>query len=180
MSDTGKRFAIFAGGCFWCTEPVFSQLKGVYSVASGYTGGNTQNPTYEQICTGNTGHAEAIRIEFDPAEISFDTLVEIFLVAHDPTTRNRQGNDVGTQYRSAIFYLDEEQKTLAEQVIARFEATNVYAAPIVTEVTAASTFYPAESYHQQFFAKNPNQPYCLAVAAPKAAKIRQYYAQLVK
>lgn len=172
--------AIFAGGCFWCTEPVFTQLRGVHKVVSGYIGGHTQNPTYKTICNGDTGHAEGIEIHFNAAEISYGQLVEVFLVAHDPTTLNRQGNDIGTQYRSAIFYLDESQRESARQVIAEFDERHIYNSPIVTEVVPATTFYPAEDYHQYYFAKNPSQPYCLAVAAPKAAKIRQKYAQLIK
>lgn len=172
--------AIFAGGCFWCTEPVFTQLKGVHKVVSGYIGGHTQNPTYKDICNGDTGHAEGIEIHFNAAEISYGQLVEVFLVAHDPTTLNRQGNDIGTQYRSAIFYLDESQRESALQLIQEFDEAHVYSAPIVTEVTPASKFYPAEDYHQYYFAKNPSQPYCVAVAAPKAAKIRQKYAQWLK
>jgi peptide-methionine (S)-S-oxide reductase len=180
--DNNKQdaIAIFAGGCFWCTEPVFSQLKGVSRVVSGYIGGHTQNPTYKAICNGDTGHAEGIEIHFNSAEISYGQLVEVFLVAHDPTTLNRQGNDIGTQYRSAIFYLDEAQRESAMQIIAEFDEQHVYNSPIVTEVVPATTFYPAEDYHQYYFAKNPSQPYCLAVAAPKAAKIRQKYAQLIK
>jgi peptide-methionine (S)-S-oxide reductase len=177
---TNEQIAIFAGGCFWCTEPVFSQLKGVSSVVSGYIGGHTLNPTYKDICNGDTGHAEAIKITFDANVLSFDTLVEVFLVAHDPTTPNRQGNDVGTQYRSAIFYQSEAQHEAAKQMIQAFEDAQVYDSPIVTELSPASTFYPAEDYHQYYFAKNPSQPYCLAVAAPKAAKIRAKYAHLIK
>ncbi len=175
-----EAIAIFAGGCFWCTEPVFSQLKGVTKVVSGYIGGHTLNPTYKDICNGDTGHAEGIQIHYNPAEISYGQLVEVFLVAHDPTTLNRQGNDVGTQYRSAIFYLDDAQHESALEIIQEFDEAHVYSAPIVTEVVPATTFYPAEDYHQYYFAKNPSQPYCLAVAAPKAAKIRQKYAQLIK
>lgn len=173
------EIAIVAGGCFWCTEPVFSQLKGVLSVESGYIGGHTENPTYETICKGDTGHAEGIRITFDADVVSYAQLIEIFLIAHDPTTPNRQGNDVGTQYRSAIFYLDADQKTQAASVIQRFTDEQVYDDAIVTELTPAPTFYVAEDYHQYYFAKNPSQPYCLAVAAPKAAKIRAKYAHLV-
>jgi peptide-methionine (S)-S-oxide reductase len=174
------EIAIFAGGCFWCTEPVFSQLNGVDKVESGYIGGHTLNPTYKDICNGDTGHAEGIRITYDADTISYTMLVEIFLVAHDPTTLNRQGNDVGTQYRSAIFYLDDAQQQVAKTVIKAFEEAQVYNMPIVTEVTAATRFYPAEDYHQYYFAKNPANPYCLAVAAPKAAKIRAKYAELIK
>lgn len=175
-----EQIAIFAGGCFWCTEPVFTQLKGVSKVVSGYIGGHTLNPTYKDICNGDTGHAEAIEIHYNAAEISYGQLLEVFLVAHDPTTPNRQGNDIGTQYRSAIFYLDDAQRESAKQIIQEFDERHIYNAPIVTEVVPATTFYPAEDYHQYYFAKNPSQPYCLAVAAPKAAKIRQKYAQLIK
>jgi peptide-methionine (S)-S-oxide reductase len=175
-----NEIAIFAGGCFWCTEPVFTQLKGVNKVVSGYTGGHMQNPTYQAICNGDTGHAEAIEIHFNPTEISYSQLLEVFLVAHDPTTLNRQGNDVGTQYRSAVFYLDDKQHECALHMIQSFEDAHVYHAPIVTEVVPATKFYAAEDYHQYYFAKNPSQPYCLAVAVPKAAKIRAKYAHLIK
>lgn len=175
-----EQIAVFAGGCFWCTEPVFSQLKGVNKVVSGYIGGHTVNPSYKEICNGDTGHAEAIQISFDPQVISFETLLEIFFVSHDPTTLNRQGNDVGTQYRSAVFCQDEQQKTATRQMIAKLDAAGIWPTPIVTQVNDAATFYPAEDYHQAYFAKNPFQPYCLAVAAPKAAKIRSRYAALIK
>jgi len=175
-----ENIAILAGGCFWCLEPVFTQLAGVRKVVSGYTGGFTSDPTYKQVCTGTTGHAEALEIHFDPAVISFEQLLEVFFTAHDPTTPNRQGNDVGTQYRSAIFYLDDEQKTIAEQMIAKVDAENWWPDPVVTEVTSASTFYPAEDYHQYYYANNPRQPYCMAVAAPKVAKIRAKYSALLK
>ena len=175
-----EQVAIFAGGCFWCTEPVFSQLKGVIKVESGYIGGHTENPTYKTICNGDTGHAEAVRITFDESVIQFETLLEVFFVSHDPTTLNRQGNDVGTQYRSAVFCQNAAQKEATEKMIAAFNEKGIYNSPIVTQVNGASTFYPAEDYHQYYFAKNPNNPYCLAVAAPKAAKIRAKYAQLLK
>lgn len=175
-----EKIAIFAGGCFWCTEPVFSQLKGVLRVVSGYIGGHTQNPTYKEICHGDTGHAEAIQITYDSTQISYITLLEIFFVSHDPTTLNRQGNDVGTQYRSAIFYQDETQLKAAQAMISRLNAERVFDAPIVTQLCPLVPFYPAEDYHQQYFARNPGNPYCLAVAAPKAAKIRQKYAALIK
>ena len=178
MSNT--QIAVFAGGCFWCTEPVFTQLKGVSKVVSGYIGGHTLNPTYKDICNGDTGHAEGIEITFDADIVSFETLLEIFFVSHDPTTPNRQGNDVGTQYRSAVFYQNEAQREATIKMIAEFNAANVFNAPIVTQVNGAETFYPAETYHQYYFAKNPAQPYCLAVAAPKAAKIRAKYAALIK
>lgn len=175
-----EQIAIFAGGCFWCTEPVFSQLKGVIKVESGYIGGHTENPTYKTICNGDTGHAEAVRITFDDTVIQFETLLEVFFVSHDPTTLNRQGNDIGTQYRSAVFCQNAAQKEATEKMIAAFNEKAIYNSPIVTQVNGASTFYPAEDYHQYYFAKNPNNPYCLAVAAPKAAKIRAKYAQLLK
>lgn len=175
-----QQIAVFAGGCFWCTEPVFSQLKGVKKVVSGYIGGHTINPNYKEICNGDTGHAEAIEISFDADVIRFETLLEIFFVSHDPTTLNRQGNDVGTQYRSAVFCQDESQKTATRQMIEQLNKQAIWPNPIVTQVNDAATFYPAEDYHQHYFDKNPFQPYCLAVAAPKAAKIRSYYAALIK
>lgn len=175
-----EQLAVLAGGCFWCIEPVFSQLQGVHSVVSGYVGGNTSNPTYKQICNGDTGHAEAIKITFDADTISFAELLTVFFVAHDPTTRNRQGNDIGTQYRSAIFCQDDEQRHIAEQVIAKCHAEQLWDNPIVTELNDAETFYPAEDYHQYYYANNPNQPYCLAVAAPKVAKIRAKFASKLK
>ncbi|MCH9799023.1 MAG: peptide-methionine (S)-S-oxide reductase MsrA [Betaproteobacteria bacterium] len=177
---SNEQIAIFAGGCFWCTEPVFSQLKGVIKVESGYIGGHTENPTYKTICNGDTGHAEGIRITFDADLISFETLLEVFLVSHDPTTPNRQGNDIGTQYRSAVFCQNDAQMELTVNMINTFNQAGIYDAPIVTEVNGASTFYPAEDYHQYYFAKNPGNPYCMAVAAPKAAKIRAKYAALIK
>jgi peptide-methionine (S)-S-oxide reductase len=177
---SNEQIAIFAGGCFWCTEPVFSQLKGVIKVESGYIGGHTENPTYKTICNGDTGHAEGIRITFDADLISFETLLEVFLVSHDPTTLNRQGNDIGTQYRSAVFCQNDAQMELTVNMINTFNQAGIYDAPIVTEVNGASTFYPAEDYHQYYFAKNPSNPYCMAVAAPKAAKIRAKYAALIK
>lgn len=177
---TNERIAIFAGGCFWCTEPVFSQLKGVSKVESGYIGGHTADPTYKTICNGDTGHAEAIRITFDADIVSFDTLLEIFFVSHDPTTPNRQGNDVGTQYRSAVFCQNAAQHESVAKMIAAFDAASVFSAPIVTQINGAELFYPAEDYHQYYFEKNPNQPYCMAVAAPKAAKVKAKYPALVK
>lgn len=175
-----EQIAIFAGGCFWCTEPVFSQLKGVSEVISGYIGGHTINPTYKTICNGDTGHAEAIRIIFDTNEVSFETLLEIFLVSHDPTTPNRQGNDVGTQYRSAVFCQNSAQRDAVKKMIAEFNENKIYEASIVTQINDAQTFYPAEDYHQYYFDKNPENPYCMAVAAPKAAKIRAKYTALIK
>jgi peptide-methionine (S)-S-oxide reductase len=175
-----QQIAVFAGGCFWCTEPVFSQLKGVSKVVSGYIGGHTNNPTYKDICNGDTGHAEAIQISFDADVIAFDTLLEIFFVSHDPTTLNRQGNDVGTQYRSAVFCQNATQKIATLGMIEQLNSQGIWPNPIVTQVNDADIFYPAEDYHQYYFDKNPLQPYCLAVAAPKAAKIRSYYASLIK
>jgi len=172
--------ATFAGGCFWCTEAVYAELKGVKSVTSGYIGGAVPNPTYKDVCTGQTGHAEAIEISYDPAVVSFQQLLEVFFATHDPTTLNRQGADVGTQYRSGIYYHDEEQKRIAEEVIAKLNQARVFPGPIVTEVTKASIFYPAEDYHQDYFAKNPYQPYCQAAAAPKVAKVRKVFKDLVK
>lgn len=177
---SNEQIAIFAGGCFWCTEPVFSQLKGVIKVESGYIGGHTENPTYKTICNGDTGHAEGIRITFNAELINFETLLEVFLVSHDPTTPNRQGNDIGTQYRSAVFCQNDAQMESTVKMINTFNQAGVYDAPIVTEVNGASPFYPAEDYHQYYFAKNPSNPYCIAVAEPKAAKIRAKYAALIK
>ena len=177
---SNEQIAIFAGGCFWCTEPVFSQLKGVNKVESGYIGGHTVNPTYKTICNGDTGHAEGIRISFDADAVSFETLLEVFLVSHDPTTPNRQGNDVGTQYRSAVFCQNQTQHDAVEKMIAEFNEAQIYDAPIVTQINGAETFYPAEDYHQYYFDKNPENPYCMAVAAPKAAKIRAKYTALIK
>ena len=169
-----------AGGCFWCVEAVYDDLKGVQSVESGYMGGRTLNPTYEDICTGTTGHAEVIRVSFDPAELSCADLLRVFFTIHDPTTLNRQGNDSGTQYRSAIFYHSEEQKKVAHEIIAEVTAEKVYGGKIVTEVTAASTFYVAENYHQEYFARNPGQPYCMFVVAPKVSKFRKKFAARLK
>jgi len=172
--------ATFAGGCFWCTEAVYAELKGVRSVTSGYIGGKVPNPTYKDVCTGLTGHAEAIEIEYDPAVVSFEKLLEVFFATHDPTSLNRQGADVGTQYRSGIFYHDDEQKRSAERVIAGLDAAKAFPRKIVTEVTKATTFYPAEGYHQDYFAKNPADRYCNAVAAPKVEKVRKVFKELVK
>ncbi len=174
------QVATLGGGCFWCTEAVFGDLKGVESVESGYAGGTVANPTYRQVCTGTTGHAEAVQIRFDPKVISFKQLLEVFFTVHDPTTLNRQGADAGTQYRSVIFYQDEEQKRVAEQVIREVEAAKIWDAPIVTELVPAKEFYKAEDYHQEYFENNPNQPYCRVVIAPKVAKFRQHYAAQLK
>nr|CAA9274983.1 Peptide-methionine (S)-S-oxide reductase MsrA [uncultured Armatimonadetes bacterium] len=176
----GKEIAVLANGCFWCTEAIFTDLKGVEKVESGYTGGQVKNPTYEQVCTGRTGHAEAIRIVFDPKAISYHDLLSIFFATHDPTTLNRQGADVGTQYRSAIFYQSPEQKATAEKVIREVEQARLYKDPIVTQVVAASEYYPAEDYHRDYFARNPNAGYCRAVIAPKVAKFRDKYREKLK
>jgi peptide-methionine (S)-S-oxide reductase len=178
--DAPLAKATFAGGCFWCTEAVFLELKGVYSVTSGYIGGTVPNPTYKDVCTGLTGHAEAIQIEYDPTIVSFQQLLEVFFATHDPTTLNRQGADVGTQYRSGIFVHDPEQQRIAVEIIRALDQRRVFPGRIVTEVTPASTFYPAEDYHQNYFANNPFQPYCQAVAAPKVAKVRKAFKELLK
>ena len=172
--------ATLAGGCFWCVEAVYDDLKGVQSVESGYMGGRTLNPTYDDICTGTSGHAEVIRISFDAAELSFADLLRVFFTIHDPTTLNRQGNDSGTQYRSAIFYHSAEQKKIAQEIIAEVAAEKVYSGKIVTEVTAASTFYMGEAYHQEYFARNPGQSYCMFVVAPKVSKFRKQFAARLK
>ncbi len=169
-----------AGGCFWCLEAVYDQAKGVTSVESGYMGGKNPDPTYEQVCSGRTGHAEVVQIAFDPAVLSFRELLEMFFVIHDPTTLNRQGNDAGTQYRSAIFYHTPEQKQTAEEVIATFTKDTIYENPIVTEVVPATTFYVAEDYHQEYFARNPLQGYCTYVVGPKVAKFRKQFAAKLK
>jgi peptide-methionine (S)-S-oxide reductase len=175
-----KAVTTLAGGCFWCLEAVYDGMKGVTSVESGYMGGKTANPTYEQVCGGDTGHAEVVRITFDPAIVSFKELLEVFFVIHDPTTLNYQGNDFGTQYRSAMFYHTPQQKTDAEEVIARLTAAKLWRDPVVTELTPASTFYVAEGYHQEYFARNPYQPYCKAVVAPKVAKFRKQFLDKLK
>jgi peptide-methionine (S)-S-oxide reductase len=180
MTDAAKGIATLAGGCFWCLEAVFDDLKGVASVESGYMGGSSANPTYEQVCSGDTGHAEVVQLTFDPGVVSFKEILEVFFVIHDPTTLNRQGNDVGTQYRSAIFYHSAEQKSAAEQVIADLSSARMYDAPIVTEVVAASQFYAAEDYHQEYFQRNPAQPYCAYVVRPKVAKFRKHFLEKLK
>ncbi|HEX8737837.1 MAG TPA: peptide-methionine (S)-S-oxide reductase MsrA, partial [Pyrinomonadaceae bacterium] len=172
--------ATLGAGCFWCVEAVFDDLKGVESVESGYSGGHTENPSYQEVCSETTGHAEVAQIKFDPEVISFKEILQVFFAVHDPTTLNRQGNDVGTSYRSAIFYHDENQKRIAEEVIREVTAEGVYDDPIVTEVTAFDKFYPAEDYHQEYFANNPNQPYCAAVVAPKVSKFRKKFVDRLK
>ena len=181
METNGRReVATLAGGCFWCLEAVFDDLRGVESVESGYAGGHVSNPTYQQVCTGATGHAEVVQITFDPDVISFREILEVFFAIHDPTTLNRQGADVGTQYRSAIFYHSQEQKEVAEKLIEELNAENIWDAPIVTEVVPFKEFYVAEDYHQEYFVKNPSQPYCRAVVAPKVAKFRQKFLEKLK
>jgi len=167
--------ATLAGGCFWCLEAVYTLLKGVIKSVSGYSGGAIPDPSYREVCSGTTGHAEVVQVTFDPQQISYQDLLEIFLTIHDPTTLNRQGNDVGTQYRSAIFYHNSEQKAIAEQVIKEVEAESIWERPIVTEVVPFTAFYPAEEYHQDYFKRNPAQPYCQVIIAPKVAKFRQKY-----
>lgn len=175
-----RETATLAGGCFWCLEAAFAQLRGVEQVTSGYAGGAASNPTYEAVCSGATGHAEVVQLEYDPRLIGFRDLLEVFFTIHDPTTLNRQGGDVGTQYRSAIFYHSPEQKAIAEQVIAEYNAEDLWGAPIVTEVLPLDRFFPAEAYHHDYFRRNPYQPYCLAVVAPKVAKVRSRYAARLK
>lgn len=175
-----REVATLAGGCFWCLEAVFDDLRGVEDVVSGYSGGTVPNPTYEQVCTGTTGHAEVVQVTFDPAVISFRDLLEVFFSVHDPTTLNRQGADVGTQYRSAIFFHTPAQQATAEAVIRDLAAARMFGNPIVTEITPFRVFYPAEDYHQRYFERNPNQPYCRVVVAPKVAKFRKQHLSRLK
>ena len=172
--------AIFGGGCFWCLEAVFQQVKGVHHVTSGYAGGARPNPTYEQIWTGVSGHAEVVKLDFDPSIISFSQLLDVFYGIHDPTTLNRQGNDVGTQYRSVIYCQNAEQRQITEAYITELQSSGLVKSPIVTEVSDAVTFYPAEAYHQNYFANHPNQGYCQMVVAPKVHKLKQYFTEWVK
>ena len=179
-SGNSKQVTTLAGGCFWCLEAVFSELNGIEKVVSGYSGGTVANPSYSEVLTGTTGHAEAVQLTFDPRVISFRQILEVFFSIHDPTTPNRQGADVGTQYRSVIFYHNEEQKAIAEQIIQELDAANIWDAPIVTEVTSFEAFYPAEDYHQDYFGQHPQQPYCQLVIAPKLAKFRRQYLEKLK
>ncbi|MCA9033693.1 MAG: peptide-methionine (S)-S-oxide reductase MsrA [Planctomycetaceae bacterium] len=172
--------ATFAAGCFWCTEAVFLRLKGVVAVKSGYAGGSIPNPTYKQVCTGLTGHAECIQIDYDPTVITFEQMLDVFFHTHDPTTLNRQGGDVGTQYRSAVFYHDEKQKTITEKVIAELNKSDDFDAPIVTTLEELTKFYAAEDYHQDYFKLNPRQPYCQFVVGPKVEKFQKRYKELLK
>jgi peptide-methionine (S)-S-oxide reductase len=175
-----QAVATLAGGCFWCLEAAFEQLDGVVSVLPGYMGGHDPAPSYEAVCRGDSGHAEVVQLEFDPAKIDFETLLAAFFAIHDPTTLNRQGHDVGTQYRSAIFFHDAAQQAAAQAVIARLNGENLWGAPIVTEVSPARTFFVAEDYHHQYFRRNPHQGYCVAVVAPKAQKLRKLFAERLK
>ncbi len=175
-----REVATLAGGCFWCLEAVFDDLKGVEQVESGYSGGTVPNPTYRQVCSGTTGHAEVVQVTFDPRVISFREILEVFFAIHDPTTLNRQGPDVGTQYRSAIFYHTPEQRAVAEHVVEAITAAKIWPGPIVTEITPFSAFYKAEDYHQEYFALNGEQPYCRAVVAPKVAKFRKQFRDRLK
>jgi len=178
--ERNEEIATLAGGCFWCLEAVFADLRGVARVVSGYSGGHVENPTYRAVCDGTTGHAEVVQVTFDPQAVSYRELLEVFFTIHDPTTLNRQGGDVGTQYRSAIFYHTPEQQETATQVITELDAARVWDAPIVTEVVPFQLFYPAEDYHQEYYQNNASQPYCRAVIAPKVAKFRQKYLEKLK
>lgn len=178
--NSQKEIAVFGGGCFWCTEAIYEELKGVISVAPGYAGGNRPNPTYEQVCAGVTGHAEVIRVEFDPSQISYNDLLTVFFATHDPTTLNRQGNDVGTAYRSIILTTTETQKREAETFIQDLDSSDPGGKPIVTEIKPLDTFYEAEDYHKQYYSRNVLQPYCQVVINPKVRKLKEKFAQLLK
>ncbi len=180
MENSNLETATLASGCFWCTEAVFDNVRGVEDVVSGYSGGHTENPTYQQVCSETTGHAEAVQIKFNPNEISYEEVLQIFFGTHDPTTLNRQGNDIGSSYRSAVFYHSPEQKETAEKVVENLTDEDVFGKPIVTEITKFTNFYPAEDYHQNYFENNPNQPYCAAVVSPKVGKFRQKFADRLK
>ncbi|HEX4590632.1 MAG TPA: peptide-methionine (S)-S-oxide reductase MsrA [Gemmataceae bacterium] len=178
--QSGRELATLAGGCFWCLEAVFEQLQGVEKVVSGYAGGSADNPTYQQVCGGDTGHAEVVQVAFNPAVISYREILEVFFAVHDPTTLNRQGPDAGTQYRSALYYHTPEQKRIAEELIAELDKEGIWGRPIVTEVAPLTKFYPAEGYHQGYFRANPGQPYCAAVVGPKVVKFRQEFAHRLR
>ncbi len=181
MTENGRfEVATLAGGCFWCLEAVYEELKGVEKVESGYSGGSVPDPIYEQVCMGTTGHAEVVQLTFDPDVVSFREILRVFFTIHDPTTLNRQGADVGTQYRSAVFYHDEDQKRAAQEVISEVEAKGIWNGDIVTEITPFEKFYPAEGYHQEYFRNNQRQPYCQVVIAPKVAKFRKEYLEKLK
>lgn len=175
-----RKTVTLGGGCFWCLEAIFKELRGVEKVVSGYSGGNVPNPTYSQVCTGATGHAEVVQLTFDPGIISFREVLEVFFTIHDPTTLNRQGADIGTQYRSVIFYHTPEQEKIARELIAELEAAKLWEAPIVTEVKPFTAFYKAEEHHQEYFERNPKQPYCRIVIEPKVAKFRKQYFEKLK
>jgi peptide-methionine (S)-S-oxide reductase len=180
VSSSKQEIATLGGGCFWCTEAIFDQLRGVEKVESGYSGGTVPDPSYEDVCTGTTGHAESIQITFDPKPITYKDILQIFFTTHDPTTLNRQGADVGTQYRSAIFYHNSEQEAIAREVIKETNAAKIWKKPIVTEVVPFKAFYKAEDYHQEYFKNNGRQPYCQVVIAPKVAKLREHYRERLK
>lgn len=181
MGDEGQvELATLGGGCFWCLEAVYERVRGVTSVRSGYAGGSAERPTYQAVCSGTTGHAEVVQVAFDPGEISYREVLEIFFAIHDPTTLNRQGNDVGTQYRSAVFHHSDEQRRTALDTIAALDREGVWDAPIVTEVASLDTFWEAEEHHQEYFRRNPYQPYCQVVVAPKVAKFRQRFAHRLR
>jgi peptide-methionine (S)-S-oxide reductase len=179
-SNKPRQLATVGGGCFWCTEAIFNELRGVEKVESGYSGGNVENPSYEDVCTGTTGHAEVIQVIFDPETISYRDLLQVFFTLHDPTTLNRQGADAGTQYRSAVFYHDEAQRKVAEDVIREVSTSKIWKKPIVTEVSPFKAFYKAEDYHQEYFQKNKNSGYCQVVIAPKIVKLREHYREKLK
>ncbi len=178
--STALETIVLGGGCFWCTEAVYVKVKGITDVESGYSNGHVERPSYEQVCTGTTGHNEVVKLTYDPAQINLRQILEIFFVVHDPTTLNRQGADSGTQYRSGIYYTTPEQKQVADDMIREMSQDKLFGKPVVTEVLPLSSYWPAEEYHQDFFEKNPYQGYCMAVAAPKVAKFRKTFAQLVK
>lgn len=179
-TDDTREVATLGGGCFWCLEAVYEQLRGVEDVVSGYAGGSVVNPSYQQVCTGTTGHAEVVQVTFDPDQVSFRELLEVFFTIHDPTTLNRQGADVGSQYRSAIFYHSEHQRAVAENLVEELGKAELWSDPIVTEIVPFEVFYPAEGYHQEYFRRNPGQGYCRVVIAPKVAKFRKQYLQRLK
>ena len=179
-TPTGKEVATLGGGCFWCLEAVYDDMKGIESVESGYMGGSVPNPTYEQVCDGSTGHAEVVRITFDPHVATYQDILQVFFVIHDPTTLNRQGNDAGTQYRSVVFHHTAKQREIAEQTIKRLEEAKVWPDPIVTQIAPATDFWVAEDYHQEYFRRNPNQPYCSFVVEPKVQKFRKAFMEKLK
>ncbi len=178
--NTNLQTATLAGGCFWCLEAVYDEIKGIHSVESGYAGGHMDNPSYRAVCNGDTGHAEVVQVHFDPNIVSYRDLLNVFFAIHDPTTLNRQGADMGTQYRSAIFYHDDEQKKIAEDLIKDLNSQQIWDRPIVTEVTELDKFYMAEGYHQEYFARNPYQPYCQTVVVPKVSKFRKHFLEMLK